>query len=622
MKVPTYVHTESDVIPSSRISVKVPDVTSAVYKAEKSGAGHIASGANKLAAGIAILGENRDKAAAAAAVNQFMDWNNRYLRDPEEGKLTLKGKNVEGLTGIADTDYSQKLEEIASSLKGPRQQEIFRNETAPTVRQGMASIMNHEFTATRDAKINELKANNQLWQDRIGDINTDDLTFNQGLDIIMRNNEEILEGQDKSVIQAANEQALSDAHTARVTGWIAKDQFGTARKYLERNGKEINTQSRNRLEATLTQQEKIQAERRRIEAARAQIIAERNAEKARLELEDKKATTLAIEWLGKYGSNIDAASAGVFTEDFMRGDKNSRNATIKAFNNYQTLARAKQASDRAFKAQEVSDLYESIEELKRDGRRGLALDLINSSKALTEAERKVMAADIEERPALAVSRGDVYDRVSALTDNFNNGYELMQECPTKGEFLQRYGSGLSDAMRRRCLTFYTEADSERNASQHNALVKALSQVPTKDINNIVAGYDEAQRLAFLDLYTSSVTGLSEQLGRSLNTEEHNNVIGNLISYMDQRNAASKGFATNQWDLTGRHYVSPAEMVNILKDNGIKYRITSDGRWAIDLTGISDNTIKHIKDLYGVDLDSLATAEPPATVEEDNLRSGT
>lgn len=254
MRVPVYEQTQTQVVPTVRVRTDVPDIGGIEARAKASAARSISDGLNVFAAGLAALSEQRDKAAAAAAVNSFMTWNNDYLRNPQTGILTRKGLSVTGISEMSDSAYRDKIEEMSRELKTDYQRRLFSDAVAGTVRSSMANIMTHEFNGTTAAKREQLSAGLAIAGDAIAQDFLNDETFNTQQDNRDAAVRELWGDWGEEVVRAKLAESLSQAHALRLNKMIQHDPR-LARQYFEQNKKEIQSAQQDRFESAIKSQE-------------------------------------------------------------------------------------------------------------------------------------------------------------------------------------------------------------------------------------------------------------------------------------------------------------------------------------------------------------------------------
>ena len=103
----------------------------------------IAKGLSGLAAGIDKLSEDRDRAKATEALNEYMNRSSALLYDPNNGLMLASGAGAEGLSARAYEGHKVRRGEIGGKLSG-RQRKLFAEGLAPYDRNVGANVMRRE----------------------------------------------------------------------------------------------------------------------------------------------------------------------------------------------------------------------------------------------------------------------------------------------------------------------------------------------------------------------------------------------------------------------------------------------------------------------------------------------
>ena len=104
---------------------------------------YVAQGVQDLATGIEKMAQDRDRAKATEALNEYMDRSGSMLYDPKSGLMLAQGAGAEGLTSKAYAEHKNLQQEIGGRLNG-RQRKIFQEGIAPYDRNVGANIMRRE----------------------------------------------------------------------------------------------------------------------------------------------------------------------------------------------------------------------------------------------------------------------------------------------------------------------------------------------------------------------------------------------------------------------------------------------------------------------------------------------
>jgi hypothetical protein len=176
-----------------------------------------------------------DDLAVLAAENRLAEWERNRLYDPQQGALTVKGKDSFTLPETIEDEFGKLAGEVEQGLQTPEQRAAFARVRAQRQNQVGLSIRRHVYGEMQTYRANELKA-------RVD--NAQSLAVANALDP-RRAAAELQRGVDAITLEAprlgfgpeqiANQVASlrSNVHVGTIERMIENDQAGAARIYFE-----------------------------------------------------------------------------------------------------------------------------------------------------------------------------------------------------------------------------------------------------------------------------------------------------------------------------------------------------------------------------------------------------
>jgi hypothetical protein len=186
--------------------------------------------------------QHADDVAQLAWNNQLDSWTNKALYDPDNGALTVKGKNAMGLPEKVLGDFEQTAGQIGSGLTSDRQRQQFARVKARHEENLDATLRRHVFQEMQAYETNELQAFVENKRDNAIRNASDPRRVGQELqgavDAIRTSAPRLGLGPEE--VQKQIDATQTATHVGVIDALLSAEKYGAAKVYFEETRDQIN----------------------------------------------------------------------------------------------------------------------------------------------------------------------------------------------------------------------------------------------------------------------------------------------------------------------------------------------------------------------------------------------